>query len=81
MVDMGEAKCDHTNWVEVAPSAMISPKKSKMRSKSPNLETIFEEGSDRIEVVQNKVAMLVLPVLISSLSCFLLYRLESVVSF
>lgn len=74
MVASGGAKCAHTNWVEVAPTALISPWKSKVRSKSPNLETILEEGSDRIEVVQTKVFMLMLPVL----SCFLLYRLDCV---
>lgn len=78
MMARDESKCARTNWVEVVPKAMISPKKSKVKSKRPNLETILEEGSDNIEIVQNKVAMLMLPVLVSSLSCFLLYRLDSV---
>ncbi|KAL9660003.1 hypothetical protein QQ045_024813 [Rhodiola kirilowii] len=78
MVAKGKAKCAHINWVEVAPTprALISPTKSKARNKGSNLETILEEGSDRTEVVQAKFALLVLPVLISSLSYLLLYRLD-----
>ncbi|GLT59885.1 hypothetical protein SLA2020_326800 [Shorea laevis] len=57
------------NWVEVAPEPLISHQKP---STSPKLETIAEEGCDGVRVP--KRVFIVLPVLLSLVFYFLLYR-------
>ncbi|PIN10687.1 hypothetical protein CDL12_16708 [Handroanthus impetiginosus] len=58
------------NWVEVAPSPLISPHKA---SNAPRLETIAEEGSEKMEIIKIKAALL-LPIVLSFASYLLLYR-------
>lgn len=59
------------NWVvEVAPSTFVSRRRS---SSSPKLATIVEEGSNNIEILPDRVFFF-LPVLVSFVSYFLLYR-------
>ena len=59
------------SWGEVAPSLLISHQ--KYYSRSPKLETIVEEGSEKFEILSKRVLFL-LPVLFSFLSYYLLYR-------
>lgn len=67
------------NWVEVAPTLLITHQKS---SKCPKLETIVEEGPGNIMGSQisievapiSKRALFLLPVFVSFVSYFLLYR-------
>lgn len=58
------------NFCEVAPTPLISCQRT---SSNPKLETIFEEGSQNSEVVPKRVLFL-LPVVLSVVLYFLLYR-------
>ncbi|GLT59174.1 hypothetical protein SLA2020_320100 [Shorea laevis] len=57
------------NWVNVAPEPLISHQKT---STSPRLETIVEEDYDGVCV--SKRVFIVLPVFLSLVFYFLLYR-------
>ncbi|KAM1138531.1 hypothetical protein ACFX13_037192 [Malus domestica] len=67
------------NWGEVAPTLFISPQKS---SKCPELETIVEEAVPaesqiNIEIPPfSKRAMFLIPVFVSCVSYFLMYRYD-----
>ncbi|PIN22441.1 hypothetical protein CDL12_04840 [Handroanthus impetiginosus] len=60
-------------WVEVAPSPLISPNRA---SNAPKLETIAEEGPEKIIFVSSKKAIYVLPVILSVVSYLLMNRLS-----
>lgn len=60
------------NWIEVAPSPLISHRKA---SNAPKLETIFEEGSEKMEATINKAIYLV-PIILSFVSYLLINRLS-----
>lgn len=60
---------------EVAPAVYISYEKQKPGSNRRRLETILEEGSEKMEVlVLPKRILFFVPVVLSFLSYFLLYR-------
>lgn len=42
----------YENWMEVAPAPVIFPQKA---SNAPNLETIAEEGLEKMDAAHNKV--------------------------
>ncbi|XP_056854255.1 uncharacterized protein LOC130503724 [Raphanus sativus] len=71
---------------EMAPASMISRRSCSM---SPTLETIFEERSDNFNhqdyyskvVVGQHRLFLIVPAIISAVSCVLLYRHDRVVRF
>lgn len=72
---------------EMVPAPMISRRRCSM---SPTLETIFEERSDdlnhqeycsRVVVGQRHHLLLLVPAIISAVSCVLLYRHDRVVRF
>ncbi|XWS19879.1 hypothetical protein CRYUN_Cryun31cG0054100 [Craigia yunnanensis] len=58
------------NWSAVAPARLISPTKS---SSYPRLETILEEGCENRAVFSKKV-FLFLPLVLSTVFYFLLYK-------
>ncbi|XVF40092.1 hypothetical protein PTKIN_Ptkin01aG0084300 [Pterospermum kingtungense] len=58
-------------WGAVAPAPLISRRKSSCR---PRLETILEEGYDNDAAFFSKKLFLVLPVVLSTVCCFLLYK-------
>ncbi|KAG6387089.1 hypothetical protein SASPL_152272 [Salvia splendens] len=43
----------YENWVEVAPAPVIFPQKA---SNAPNLETIAEEGLEKMDAASNKIS-------------------------
>ncbi|KAL1567479.1 hypothetical protein AAHA92_02954 [Salvia divinorum] len=43
----------YVNWVEVAPAPVIFPQKA---SNAPNLETIAEEGLEKMDAAGNKIS-------------------------
>jgi len=59
------------NYVEVAPSLLISPQR---KPSLPRLETILEEGPQQCDVIVSKRIVVLLPVLLSSILYFFLYR-------
>ncbi|KAF8079649.1 hypothetical protein N665_1011s0006 [Sinapis alba] len=59
---------------EMAPAAMIYRRGCSM---TPTLETIFEERSD--DVGQRHCLFLLVPAILSAVSCVLLYRHDRVV--
>ncbi|KAL1213747.1 hypothetical protein V5N11_003051 [Cardamine amara subsp. amara] len=72
---------------EMAPAPVISRRRCSM---SPTLETIFEERSDdfnhqghgySVVVPQRHRLFLLVPAIISAVSCVLLYRQDRVVRF
>ncbi|KAL0727586.1 hypothetical protein Bca4012_023679 [Brassica carinata] len=65
---------------EMAPAAMICRRGCSM---IPTLETIFEEKSDDSKVIlrQGHRLLLLVPAIISAVSCVLLYRHDRVVRF
>ncbi|KAF8107564.1 hypothetical protein N665_0119s0029 [Sinapis alba] len=73
---------------EMAPASMISRRSCSM---SPTLDTIFEERSDdfnyqdyyysKVVVGQRNRLFLLVPAIISAVSCVLLYRHDRVVRF
>ncbi|KAH1048348.1 hypothetical protein J1N35_039132 [Gossypium stocksii] len=66
---MKEMGCKQ-NWGAVAPARHVSTRKS---SNYPRLETIVEEGSDNESVFTKKI-FLYLPVVLSTVFYFLLYK-------
>ena len=60
-------------YEEEAPAIMINPKRYSHDNFS-KLEPIIEEGYEKIEVVLPKRIMFLLPVILSFVSYFLLYR-------
>lgn len=60
------------NFVEVAPSMIITPRRKSNFSK---LETIIEEGSHKCDVIVPKRFFIALPVLLSMIMYFLLYKI------
>ncbi|GFP81175.1 hypothetical protein PHJA_000260800 [Phtheirospermum japonicum] len=67
---MGKQMSYVHNWVEVAPSPMVLyPHKA---SNAPRLETIVEEGSDKMEIViPAKKAIYLVPIILSFVSYML----------
>jgi len=59
------------NRFEVAPSAFVAPQR---KSKFPKLETILEEGTHSHDVVVPKRIVIVLPLLLSMILYFFLYK-------
>ena len=60
------------NYEEVLPAILITPKKCS--PKFPKLEPIIEEGSNEGFKVLPKRVLFLLPILISFMSYFLLYK-------
>ncbi|GFQ08253.1 hypothetical protein PHJA_002969300 [Phtheirospermum japonicum] len=63
------------NWVEVVPSPLRYPHKA---SNAPKLETIAEEGSEKIDFASMMRAIYILPIVLSIGSYLLVNRLSVV---
>ncbi|KFK28515.1 hypothetical protein AALP_AA7G006600 [Arabis alpina] len=79
--DIGRSR--FLSGAEMRPAPMISRRSCSM---SPTLETIFEEKSDdfnrnKVIVGQRHRLFLLVPAILSAVSCVLLYRHDHVVQF
>lgn len=71
LLDSQKFRMVKRNFIEVAPSMVISPQRKPNFSK---LETIVEEGPQRYDVVVPKRLFIALPVLLSMIMYFFIYQ-------